>query len=146
MRISLTILFLGLLISKGQGQTSEKRHVFSQNDKVYHEELDESTIRFTPEINEINTADSLAEIHIKKSRRDYGWTTEISDYKSYYRQYVGYLNEKNERIILINSICRLEENWTKNIVSYRGGGSCYFEIKVNVKEKEPFDFNVNAPK
>jgi hypothetical protein len=95
---------------------------------------------------EINIADSLAEIYVKKNRADYAWTKEISDFESYYRQYVGYLNEKNEKIIFINSFCRPEQNWMKEIVNYKGGGSCYFDIKVNVSVKSTFDFNVNAPK
>jgi hypothetical protein len=100
MRTIITVLIFGVLILKGYGQTSEKQHVFDETDTVYCGGLIDNAIRFTPSTNEINTADSLAEIHIKKNRKDYPWTQEISDYKSYYRQYVGYLNRNNEKQLL----------------------------------------------
>lgn len=146
MKTTVIILFLGLLVLEGHGQTSEKQHIFFQNDTVNLGGRYDSMVRFTPSINEVNTADSLAEIHIKKNRKDYSWTTEISDYKSYYRQYVGYLNEKNKKIIFINSFCRPEKLWTKYLLLAMGGGSCWFNIKVNLDAKDTFDFNVNAPK
>lgn len=129
----------------GYSQT-EKQFIFVQSDSVYHEGLTVNAIRFTPSVNEMYLADSIAEIHIKENRNEYAWTREITNYKSYFRQYVGYVNEKNEKIIFINSLCRPEENWTQEIVSYRGGGSCYFEIKVNLHSKGAFAFSLKAPK
>jgi hypothetical protein len=146
MRTTIITLILGLLVLKGHSQTSEKQYVFDKNANVHSAEVTENVQRFKPSMNEINLADSLIEIHIKKNRTDYSWTKEISDYQSYYRQYVGYINEKNEKIIFVNGFCQAEQNWTKEIVSYRGGGSCYFDIKVNISAKSTFDFNVNAPK
>jgi hypothetical protein len=146
MRTRTTILILGVLSLKVYSQASEKQCLFNKDDKVYSPELANDILRFTPSIDEINFADSLAEIHIKKSRKDYTWRKEISDYKSYYRQYVGYLNEKKEKIIFINSFCSPEEHRKKEIINYRGGGSCYFTSKINLHTKDVFDFHVNAPK
>ena len=119
MKTSIAI-FLGFLILEGRGQTSERQHVFFQNDTVYLDGRYDSMVRFTPSINEVNIADSLTEIHIKKNRKDYSWTNEISDYKSYYRQYVGYLDKKNKKIIFINSFCRPVKVWTKYLVLAMG--------------------------
>jgi hypothetical protein len=145
MRTSIIIFILASLTFSGYCQT-EKQFIFSQSDSVYHQALPASTIRFTPSVNEVFLADSLAEIHIMKNRSEYGGTRGITDYKSYFRQYVGYLNEKHDKIIFINSFCRSEGNWTKEIVSYRGGGSCYFNIKVNLDHKYTIAFSRNAPK
>jgi hypothetical protein len=68
MRTIITVLIFGVLILKGYGQTSERQHVFDETDTVYCGGLIDNAIRFTPSTNEINTADSLAEIHIKKKK------------------------------------------------------------------------------
>jgi hypothetical protein len=70
MKLSI-ILISGLLVSNTYSQTSKRQFVFAKNDKVYIHGLSENAVRFTPSINEVNTADSLAQIHIVKNRKAY---------------------------------------------------------------------------
>ena len=145
MKRTITLAVLVILTLKVYGQ-SGKQFIFKQTDKISIPGVGALVEKFTPTIEQIRIADSLSQIHIEHNRNEYLWTKEISDYNSYYRQYVGWLNDKKEKIIFVNSFCRAADNWTHDIVSYAGGGSCYFEIKVNLDRKESFDFHVNAPK
>jgi hypothetical protein len=146
MKNALIILLMGLAILEGHGQTSEKQHIFSQSDTIYLDSRYDRMARFTPSVDEVDIADSVAEIRVKEYMKDYLWAAARSDYKSYYRQYVGYINGQNHKILFIISFCRPVETWTKYLVQALGGGSCFFEIKVNLDTKYTFDFYVNAPK
>ena len=137
---------MGLVILEGHGQNSEKQHIFSQSDTVYLDGRYDRMVRFTPSVDEVNIADSLAEIRVKEYMKDYVWPASRSDYKSYYRQYVGYVNEQNNKIIFINSFCRPVEPWTKQLVLALGGGYCWINMKIDLDTKGTFDFYVNAPK
>ena len=131
---------------EGYCQTSDKQHIFSQSDTVYLDGRYDSMVRFTPSLDEVNIADSLAEIRVKNYMQDYVGTAARSDYKSYYRQYVGYVDEQNKKIIYINSFCRPVENWRKYLVLARGGDDCWISTKIDLDTKKTVGFNVNAPK
>jgi hypothetical protein len=72
MKNTLGILFTSFLNLEGYCQTSDKQHIFSQSDTVYLDGRYDSMVRFTPSLDEVNIADSLAEIRVKNYMQDYG--------------------------------------------------------------------------
>ena len=136
----------GFTILSSNAQLNDKQHIFSYSDKISMFNGDAKLIRFTPTIDEVNIADSLSYTYINNNRNEYYWTKETIDYPTYYRQYFGYFSEEGEKIIFVNSFCRTDSNWTRELISTKGGGSCYYNLKVNINRNKPFDLMVNAPK
>jgi hypothetical protein len=66
--------------------------------------------------------------------------------KIYKRQYVAALNKKGEKEVWINCFCETTEgdNWKKSIVMVMDGGSCYFNLKINLAKKKYYDLIVNG--
>lgn len=100
---------------------------------------------------QINIADSLVNIYLKENHSKYVYTRKVDDYYKYYRQYVGYLSDDTKNTIFVNAFHEKSEYMTddflrKNLVFTRGGGSSFFNIKVNLKEGICYDLRVNAPK
>lgn len=88
----ISILILGFF--RSFSQTNERQYIFNQLEKIYSQEVDEKFERFTPTRDEIKIADSLIQFHVTEKTHEYSWAEKISNYSSYYRQYVGYINEK----------------------------------------------------
>ncbi|WP_375562126.1 hypothetical protein ACE193_06135 [Bernardetia sp. OM2101] len=67
---------------------------------------------------------------------------EIGDY---YRQYIVVKNKLGEKEVWINCFCRnTESNWRQEIVQVKDGGSCYFNLKINLSKKQHYNFRVNG--
>lgn len=139
------LLCLSLIAITAFSQANEKQFAFNKQIKIEHSEVDNQYKRFTPTARELQLADSISKIHIKKNRAKYPWADEIIDYNSYYHQYVGYLNGKQEKIIFVNSFCSPAEDWKTQLVQTSGGGSCYFNIKVDLSTRKAYNLNVNSP-
>jgi hypothetical protein len=72
----------------------------------------------------------------------------VIDLKRYKRQYIGVTNEKGEKEVWINCFCidphNPKMNWKKEFVMVKGGGNCYFNLKVNLTTKKYYDFDTNS--
>ena len=82
----------------------------------------------------------------------------LASLNKYYRQYYGYINDKNERIVRVNAFCQLlptpvRENgefvwrifdWKHNYLMMDDGGACYWGVKINLKSNLWFDLRVNG--
>lgn len=136
---------LNLIAITAFSQTNGKQFAFNKQIKISHSEIDSQYKRFTPTVRDLQLADSISKIHIKKNHAKYPWTAEITDYNSYYHQYVGYLNGKQEKIIFVNSFCSVVQDWKTQLVQTSGGGSCYFNIKVDLSTRKAYNLNVNSP-
>ena len=139
------ILFI-LLSPVVYGQLTDHQFILSKNVQVSHSEIDNGYTRFTPTIKDIQRADSVSKDYIKAHRDKYPWTKEIINYDQHYRQYVGYLNLNHQKTIFVNGFCRPETKADESLVDVRGGGSCFFNIKVDLSSKKAFNLNVNAPR
>jgi len=68
--------------------------------------------------------------------------------EDYFRQFVGAINSKGEKIIWVNCFCKTEESsfkdWKKNIVYVKDGGNCFFNLKTNISANTLTDFFVNG--
>lgn len=65
----------------------------------------------------------------------------------YNRQYVPYKSKEGERHVLVNFFCSRErlEFAKSNIIMPSGGGSCYFNVTINLSKGIYQDLSVNAP-
>ncbi len=82
----------------------------------------------------------------------------IRDIKKFYRQYACYLDKNNDSIVYINAFCKIlnehidsagiykikKFDWKHKWIFMEDGGSCYWQIKINITKKEYFDFRVNG--
>ncbi len=105
--------------------------------------------RFTPTDEEFLAVDSLIEKYIVKYSTKQTFNNEpIKNYQAYYKQVFGLINGSNNKILFVNGFCNVSrhEYWREKIVSVRGGGSCYFNLKVNLKTHKIFDFRINDPR
>ncbi len=68
------------------------------------------------------------------------------DLKRYRRQYVTVINELGEKEIWINFFCKQNENfdWRKEPIVVADGGSCYFNLKVNLTKEEYYNLRING--
>lgn len=67
--------------------------------------------------------------------------------KKYIRQYVGFINNRNEKIVWINFIWKdkfSNEKMSKDIIQVMDGCSYYWNIKVNLDTKNLNNLNING--
>ena len=67
--------------------------------------------------------------------------------KKYKRQYVGFINDKGEKILWINFVWdkRLTESeLSEDIISVKDGCSYYWNIKINVTTNNIFELKING--
>ena len=66
--------------------------------------------------------------------------------KKYYRQYLVYINENEEKIVYINAMCKIPDffNWKKDFLRTSDGGDCYWKIEINLTNKTYREVMVNG--
>ena len=71
----------------------------------------------------------------------------LIDLKKYNRQYVVVKNMLGQKEIWINCFCSKERfpDWRSHIVSVRGGGKCFFNLRINLASNIYYYFRTNAP-
>ena len=113
---------------------------------------------FEPTKDDFIEIDEIIEKGIEKGKFDFLKEPELTIIKKYYRQYICYTDEKNQRIIRINAFCRnlqtpIEVNgktgwepfdWRNNLVVVNDGGKCYWTAIINLSTKEFIDITVNG--
>src|SRR4030095_7838718 len=142
------ILILALMIPLiGFSQTDKNDFLFEwQNNKSsLWISIDSTFEKFTPTIEEIGVVKQLSKIHIDSLERnrnpkivkEYGKLLKFKD-SDYFRQYVGYIDSKGNRIVFVNAVCKsygqnsdFRENW----IFVFDGGSCFYQIKVDLTAK-----------
>ncbi len=63
----------------------------------------------------------------------------------YKRQYVPVINKKGEKEVWVNCLCRESgDAWKTSIIMVDDGGSCYFNLKINLTKGKYYDFVVNG--
>lgn len=63
---------------------------------------------------------------------------------NYYKQYIPYIDKNGDRILYINAACHKAENWETDLIIFRDGGDCYWNVKVNLNQKIMYEFGVNS--
>lgn len=174
MRIILLIL-CGLLvkITHAQSNSKDSNIIISNRSKVYVLMDSNYTIipftktTYTPfknvsqtnlEKNEIIAIERLLDDCVDEynSKRPRKTSTDRRKYEpfgiiqltSYKRQYVSVINKKGEKEVWVNCFRNnaFDQDWKREIVSVRGGGVGYFNVKVNLTQNKYYDFRVNSLK
>ena len=123
----------------------------------------QNTKRFSPNLTEIKIAEkflykNIREINYRKINQGSGCPIIHNNLNKYRRQYFGYYNDENEKIIYItfnkNRLSLIEkikgfqkdesENWKKERETVFDGCSNHWELKVNLTKKTLFEFGVNG--
>jgi hypothetical protein len=69
----------------------------------------------------------------------------IIDLKRYKRQYIAVINSKGEKEVWINCFCSAwSGNWKAQQIQVEDGGNCFFNLKINLKTRNYYDFSVNG--
>ncbi|HEY1193539.1 hypothetical protein [Flavobacterium sp.] len=105
--------------------------------------------RFTPTSTEINELEILLNKNIEAINTSKFKPLIHKNLKKYKRQYIGFYNEKGEKIIYVNFLWNKdlnssEEKWKTEWYDVADGGSYYWNIKYNLDNKTFFDFRVNG--
>jgi hypothetical protein len=110
--------------------------------------------RFTPTKEEIFKAENALKSKLKYINNpliNQSSSTIIhKNLKKYKRQYFGYINDKGEKILYINSLWSksIKEHhwhWLNEIIMVSDGGSHYWNIEYNLETEELMNLSVNGP-
>lgn len=130
---------------------SYEGYVFYAKHNVWREIINQKE-RYTPTENDISEAERLIKeqlIKINTSLENQFASCPIihKNLPNYYRQYIGYINSKGEKIIWINFIWKEKADVNKlktDIVETLDGCSYFWNIEVNISKGELSDFNING--
>ncbi|MEO9872150.1 hypothetical protein [Ekhidna sp.] len=103
------------------------------------EEIDKIEVKLKLEINDLNS-DGL------NQGKGYGPAIH-KNLRKYVRQYLGFINEKGERVILINCLwlkSSFADGWKEEWINVSDGGSQYWQVKYNLDQEQFYDFGVNG--
>lgn len=114
--------------------------------------VESSERRFTPSTNDISLVENvlkenISKLNIKLINQPKDFPVIHKNLKKYIRQYVGFINNSNEKIIWINFLWKnkyKKEEISKEIINIKDGGSYFWNIKINLQTGELTDFNVNG--
>ena len=153
--VIITILFLANLVYsqeaiyvKGKGY---KGYIFSKEHSIWG--FPPESNRYTPKLEDIAQAekilkDSIGTDYVKSKQKAYRKPPiNRRTLKKYVRQYVGYLTEDGEVLILIyfnKGLDMDETNFFEDIIDVCDGGSDHWYIKINILTKQLFDMKVNG--
>lgn len=107
--------------------------------------------RFTPTKEEIFEAEKALKSKLKEANRNienqYNSPIIHRNLKKYKRQYFGFINDKGEKILYINSLWKKNEEetkWLQQIIMVSDGGSHYWKIEYNLETDELINLSVNG--
>jgi len=63
---------------------------------------------------------------------------------NYKMQLVPVINSKGEKEIWINAMCETFPGWREHTISISDGGSCFFNLKINLSKNKHYDMMVNG--
>ncbi|MEL1246871.1 hypothetical protein [Flavobacterium helocola] len=108
--------------------------------------------RFTPTKEDIIKAENALKSKIKEVNRNFEnqYNSPIihRNLKKYKRQYFGFINNKGEKVLYINSLWKKNEKetkWLRQIIMVSDGGSYYWNIEYNLDNDELMNLSVNGP-
>jgi len=99
---------------------------------------------------DLQTVDNILADCIKTHNAKQDTTKEFSEYidlKKYKRQYIAFINSKGEKKVYINCFCTSDwgfDYWKKSLVHVNDGGSCFFQVTINLTTLEYEKFGTNG--
>lgn len=76
----------------------------------------------------------------------YDYESKIIEFRNYHRQCEAFYNDKGEKIVVLNCLCDIKNlpDWRKAKIEVKDGGSCFFQIAVNLDLKIVYGFMING--
>jgi len=120
------------------------------------DEIEKVNLLITEAISQYNTdSEKIYKQNLANTKKYPGsiaYDPKIKSPSSYYKQIVAATNAKGEKEVWVNCFCKLDDwrpdndnnYWRKNIVRVNDGGSCYFNLKINLTTGTVVWFRVNG--
>ena len=121
--------------------------VFKENFKF--DVIEKSNQRFTPSIDEVNQAEILLKAEFKKSNSK-NKRFILKNWKDYKRQYFGYLNSNDEKILFVSFFLNEEvknlndQLWKEKHEFYLDGGPANWIAKMNMSSRKVEVIRING--
>jgi hypothetical protein len=160
MKPILTLCLTLFILSYAFGQTKSKRHNTSnQNQQIARLHIDPNKIAIFNLDSEVwlrqkfdnsksyilnNTDIDIINRVFKQCLRENKIDT---NYYHYRRQYVPFVDKAGKRMVWVNCFCEGSDDfsyWKKNIVFVDDGGSCFFNVIINLTDKTYSNLQVNS--
>ncbi len=69
----------------------------------------------------------------------------ISNPGKYYKQFIAVINSKGEKEVWVNCFCKTDDfDWKIHVVFVLDGGSCFFNVKINLTNGLITVFSING--
>ncbi len=109
---------------------------------------------WSPNQSELIRIDSVLEKAINEKRFLFLKKQSLMELKERYMQYLCYINDDGDKIVYINSFCKIptmykngkEEllDWQNEMIDIADGGSCYWNMKINISTQSYFELMING--
>lgn len=125
-------------------------YIFHKNHMIFMSIKDQKK-RYTPDIKDIVCVEKILGEQIEslnklKINQGCGYPNININLKKYIRQYVGFYNNRDEKIIWINFLWKdsLTNDPHKDIIFINDGGSYYWNVEVNLTNKLLYNLKING--
>ncbi len=127
-------------------QTDTPRYIVLKLDNIPDYIFDKSYKPAKLTLTDINEIVNLINTAVKKHNKTANKYFQIENPSGYYKQFIAATNAKGEKEVWINCLCSIqnEPDWKSRIIGVEDGGSCYFQLKINLTKKIVYNFGVNG--
>ena len=96
------------------------------------------------ELPEIDAVKNLVEKSVKEYNAKTSANKRINDLAKYKFQIVSATNAEQETIVWVNALCDANQSWRRQIIRVADGGTCYFNLYLNLTKGNYVRFLVNG--
>ena len=125
-----------------------KGYIFPESHFIFGLYFEGVKSRTTPTEEDIKRAETTLSDSIDSFTGNYSPNIRKKNLKKYTRQYAGFVNKKGETIIYINLFRNIDREWKseldKEILWILDGGDDYWQIFVNIEDKDLFGLIING--
>lgn len=142
------LFFLNSACSPIKKPVPNTNHIIFQFEEVNHLSLFENATPTNLLQSEITQIEQILEKEMSQYNQkiqDNVPHAVIKSLSDYQYQYIPVINLEGEKVVWINAFCNAWHiDWKKDILYVNDGGSCYFQMKINISTGKIFDFMVNG--
>lgn len=115
-------------------------------------DVGENYVRYTPTKEDVYKTEEIIKLNIKLANKNHvnqSGTNPIihKNLNKYIRQYVGFINTNNEKVIWVNFIWKQaiqKHHLETDIISSLDGGSYYWNVTVDIKNDGLYNLQING--
>ena len=99
-----------------------------------------------PTENDINLTKLLIKEVISDHKTEYDVKPIAENFSDYFFQLIPFVSKTGQKLIYVNSFCHIDygEYWKEKLVDLNDGGYCFWQVIIEPREDEYFDFQVNG--